>query len=440
MQTPNAPPRPAGRRRPLPHAYLHRSQAEGISDRVDRRDLLRAAEEAGRALTLPCSAKTLLSTLAACYGEQQLAQCLLVWPSNAWLVARTGLPERTLRDAILRLRTVGVIAMVDSPNGKRFARRKGNSVVKAFGFDLAPVYDRRAEWAAELERRHADENLRRALRHDLSAVRKEIEGIVHALHDTGHTALAGRYAQHLVMLVAPRSRHIPAEALQALLAEAENVRTEAERSFYRVTYPTESTGSGGENRRHKESNTDSSAESCQRNRSGVDTPQHSQGAAHGGTWAAEQEGAGTVRSNEHPAMDGSAEWRSESSRSNSPRSGSLMDVELWRTACPDLAEFQAIRELGDVAEIGGMVSRFLQLSPHGLESWRTRLGPALFPLVAAYVFQVCTDDQRRPEPEIRNSGGFFCYVAREVSDGSRDLALDLMALRRRRLGRGKIPT
>lgn len=110
-------------------------------------------------------------------------------------------------------------------------------------------------------------------------------------------------------------------------------------------------------------------------------------------------------------------------------------MALWKAACPTLEDFATIRSIedSDVAAAGATMARLLQVAPHGLERWKKQLGPGLFPLVAAYVYQIYADDQVRPKPEIRKPGGFFCYVAREVFEGGRDLPLELMAMQRKRL-------
>lgn len=434
MESPNTDPRPSGRRIPMPHAYRAKVDwNEQPAGRVDRRTLLRAAEQAGRALTLPCSVRTVLSVLAAVYGEQELSQGLMVWPSNAYLEAKTGLSERSLRYAILRLRQEALVLAIDSPNGKRFARRRHNSVVLAFGFNLAPLYARRAEFAATVEAVETHAALCKALRHDLNAARKDIEDIMEGLAGVGRTDLARPLAAALEDTRPPRSKFVTAEVLQALLVRVEMVRSQAEHDYYRASNRDESAGSGGKNSRHKESNTDFSIEYCKEDRSGASAPPfETKEAASGGIWAFREKGGGDVRSNEQPEVDGTEEWRTSKTPEPRDPAQTLLDAGLWREACPDLADYGPVASMEDVAHVGRMVSRMLQVAPHGLDRWQKRLGPALFPLVAAYVYQVYADDQLRTRPEIRKPGGFFCYVAKEVAEGVRDLGLDVMALRRKR--------
>ena len=81
-----------GRR--LRHAALAaRELALEAGRTVTRKELSAAAREAAKALELRNGPRSVLSELVACWGEQEWER-LLVWPSNDYLVSRTGLSER----------------------------------------------------------------------------------------------------------------------------------------------------------------------------------------------------------------------------------------------------------------------------------------------------------------------------------------------------------
>ena len=63
---------------------------------VTRKELSAAAREAAKALELRPAQRAVLSELVACWGEQEWER-LLVWPSNDYLISRTGLSERAIR-------------------------------------------------------------------------------------------------------------------------------------------------------------------------------------------------------------------------------------------------------------------------------------------------------------------------------------------------------
>ena len=87
-----------GRR--LRHAALAaRELALEAGRTVTRKELSAAAREAAKALELRNGPRSVLSELVACWGEQEWER-LLVWPSNDYLVSRTGLSERAIRHAV----------------------------------------------------------------------------------------------------------------------------------------------------------------------------------------------------------------------------------------------------------------------------------------------------------------------------------------------------
>jgi replication initiation protein RepC len=77
----------------------------------------------------------------------------VVWPSASMQQEALGLSPTQVKEINRRLIELGLVAMKDSPNGKRYGRRdpKGR-ITEAYGFDLAPIATRHAEF-----RRHAEE-------------------------------------------------------------------------------------------------------------------------------------------------------------------------------------------------------------------------------------------------------------------------------------------
>lgn len=67
-------------------------------------------------------------------------QNLIVFPSNRTLSERAhGMAESTLRRHLAALCTAGLILRHDSPNGKRYVARRGDKILRAYGFDLRPL-------------------------------------------------------------------------------------------------------------------------------------------------------------------------------------------------------------------------------------------------------------------------------------------------------------
>ncbi|MGO7675316.1 helix-turn-helix domain-containing protein, partial [Rhizobium johnstonii] len=64
---------------------------------ADKKVLFQAAHKAGRALKLPSSARFVLDQLVGVFDGVLVENRMLVWPSNDFLVKRTGLSERSVR-------------------------------------------------------------------------------------------------------------------------------------------------------------------------------------------------------------------------------------------------------------------------------------------------------------------------------------------------------
>ena len=71
--------------------------------------------------------------------------------------------EPTLRRHLAALVEAGLIIRRDSPNGKRYARRVDEEVAQAFGFDLAPLVARAAEFEERLQAAQAAQRRLRVL-------------------------------------------------------------------------------------------------------------------------------------------------------------------------------------------------------------------------------------------------------------------------------------
>ena len=65
-----------------------------------------------------------------------------------------GLSPTQVKEINRRLIELGLVTMKDSPNGKRYGKRdpKGR-IVEAYGFDLAPIAARHAEFGGWRRRR-----------------------------------------------------------------------------------------------------------------------------------------------------------------------------------------------------------------------------------------------------------------------------------------------
>lgn len=171
-------------------------QGDGISRRPDaagvfpdKWKLFRLISEIRRELGLSDRTLTVLRALLSCHREQMLTQGpIIVFPSNRELATRaSGMADATLRRHLSSLIETGLLRRHDSPNGKRYARRSGTGMLlRAFGFDLAPLVER----AGEFERIHRKLLIDRAdsaaRREEITLIRRDIRNLAQDAIDSAN--------------------------------------------------------------------------------------------------------------------------------------------------------------------------------------------------------------------------------------------------------------
>jgi replication initiation protein RepC len=355
---------------------------------VTRKELSAAAREASKALDLRPAQRAVLSELVACWGEQEWER-LLVWPSNDYLMSRTGLTERAIRRILRQLVDLQLLIPKDSPNGKRYAVKDlAGQVVDAYGFDLTPVYARRGDWVVVLmEQKQLREVQKRAF-DEVTICRRAAEEALAALAehfpDVDRTELEARL-KTLQTRTPTRSRiTLPADLLDAW----QLLRTDVEEVFYEA-------GKAGLGVLHTNNNNESPSEPCNKG-----FPKKAE----------------TVRLTEQPSEH--------------------LSPELILEACPTLSEYgQPVRDLADIVSAG----RYLRAALGAHESaWAEAvedIGTVRAAIAVIYVLQLYEDDAAKNggESRIKNPGGYFRALTRMVKSGKIDLEVELLAMRRRRM-------
>jgi replication initiation protein RepC len=376
-----------GRR--LRHAALAaRELALEAGRTVTRKELSAAARDAAKALELRNGPRSVLSELVACWGEQEWER-LLVWPSNDYLVNRTGLSERGIRKAFRVLIDQQLIVPKESPNGKRYAVKDlAGEIVDAFGFDLTPVYARRGEWAERLiEHKQAREARKRTF-DEITIARRAAQEALGSLSreypDLDRSDLEDRLRELLARTPLRSTKAMPID----ILDEWKSLRGACEEAYYRAGY-------AGTQCRHTNNNNGSPSEPCNKG-----FPKKAE----------------AVRSTE------------QTSEHLSP--------ELILEACPTLSDYgQSVRDLADLVSAG----RYLRASLGAHESaWAEAvedIGTVRAAIAVIYVLQLYEDDVAKNggESRIKNPGGYFRALTRMVKAGKLDLAVELLAMRRRRM-------
>ena len=113
----------------------------------------------------------------------------IVWPSASMQGEALGLSPTQVKEINRRLIELGLVTMKDSPNGKRYGKRdpKGR-IVEAYGFDLAPIAARHAEFRRLAEEGRAERLAMGRLRRRATIARK---AIVQILETAAEYAIAG---------------------------------------------------------------------------------------------------------------------------------------------------------------------------------------------------------------------------------------------------------
>jgi replication initiation protein RepC len=198
--------------------------------RVDKWKVFRDVCEARERFGLQDRALAVLDALLTFHPNSELdtEQSLVVFPSNVQLTVRAhGITGTTLRRQLAALVDAGLIQRRDSPNGKRYAHRnRDGEIEQAYGFDLAPLAVRSAEFAALAQDVAAERIRTRRVKEALTICRRDVRKLITAAMEEGAPgdweAVEGAYVEILTRL--PRNpRRLQVEAI---LDEMELLRDE----------------------------------------------------------------------------------------------------------------------------------------------------------------------------------------------------------------------
>jgi len=239
---------------------------------VDKWQALRALSTCRSDYALSDRDLAVLQALISFHPRTELALDdgpLVVHPSNASICERlNGMPSSTMRRHLGRLVDAGIITRRDSPNGKRYARRFGGTKV-AYGFDLAPLARRFAEFedAAQAQR---DRDLRiRHLRDVVSLMRRDLEALTEIGRTEAPSAPFWDAYEDLARLTARTLRRKLAENQLSELRDTLASAVEAAKAMVIPAETVELSSSDVRNEQHHQSSEKDSIESEQAKRESV---------------------------------------------------------------------------------------------------------------------------------------------------------------------------
>ena len=130
----------------------------------------------------------------------------IVWPSAETQQAALGLSPTQVKAINRMLIDAGLLTMRDSPNGKRFGHRDRQArITEAYGFDLAPIAARHAEFLRLAEEERQERQAVARLRRRATIARKGITQILETVHDCGlpgeEWALLAQETRHLTRML-----------------------------------------------------------------------------------------------------------------------------------------------------------------------------------------------------------------------------------------------
>ncbi len=185
----------------------------------------------------------------------------IVWPSAALQQEALGLSSTQVKAINRALIEAGVISMKDSPNGKRYGKRdRDGRIIEAYGFDLAPIATRHAEFVRLAEEARAERAEMGRLRRRATIARNGITQILEAVAEYGLSGEDWARLAHEVRSLARALRTVEQPTEMALGVESLERRQRAARERLEMllsmapvglTEAVDSDPKGPENRPHQ---------------------------------------------------------------------------------------------------------------------------------------------------------------------------------------------
>jgi replication initiation protein RepC len=331
----------------------------------------------------------------------------VIWPSNRRLCQHTGMPLRTLRNHIRRLIDAGLIAPIDSANGKRFCRRDAEGDIVAYGgFNLAPLAVRHASLLDLARAYDLAANTVRDLRADCTRSRRMVQSI---LDEAARQGLEGEWSQITRDLAGLSASH-PDETKEALALRREALASLASLAADRFRDAVDElklAPRGDHFGTHILTTTNLSPGICNKTRSDANAPQAASGDASGVGRGFRRKRGGAV---------GAPQVRQPREDESSPLSSEPVSMGLVLTACPEIKAYGRIADWADLVSVAAAVRPLLGINE---DAWKDACATLGRETAAAGVALIL---QRHENGEVASPGGFLRAITAKARRGELHLA------------------
>lgn len=420
-----------GWRKPTPGLVVAEQHAQvGEQLSIPKTQAIVALKKVAVAIGLKAPDMLLLDTLAAITQPQdwEKGRRPIVWSSNAFLEEQTGLSLSALRRHVRRLCELGVIAMKDSPNGKRWGKRdESGFIIQAYGFDLGPLAARAEEFEALYAQLHEERQFCASLRNTITVMRRIIRAKIEKAQESG---LKGPWSalqdEFTLMLQSLPKRSTGPQKLLDLVDWFKGLKDKVEEAFTAAfDWPKES----DVREASLKSDTNTQLVSNSINMAPTDitsdthilttnqpNPVNSNSFENKGAESVVAELQAPVVVERSQKEDIDINWSSDINKL-----GSEVDIPMLMMTCPHFAEMARslngyLKDWNDVHRAAGQIRTMAGISEDAWNVAQQKLGPAIAAAAIALIFDKYSNN------EIKSPGGYLRGMVEKALAG--ELHLD----------------
>ncbi|RLQ85232.1 plasmid replication protein RepC [Notoacmeibacter ruber] len=376
--------------------------------RADKFALLRALTEARGAFGLSDRTLTVLSALLSFHPDRTIDgdAPTIVFPSNRELSLRCGgMAPATLRRHLAGLIGAGMILRKDSPNGKRYRRRKMEGGSDAFGFDLAPFAARAGLIYEAAEAATAQVLAVRAAREAVSLMLRDCSSLITLALSEGRAGPWSRLAEAFAKLSAPLPRRADFDQVETRRRALASLMAEVEQTWLDGLTEKEMSANEQHNERHyHNSKTESLFE-----KSGREKVMAPAAVQKGSTYSSGTDGGSDRVTVPTPDL----------------HQIQALPLSAVLSRCPSIGDYAAspMTDWTEFIRTAALVRGFLGISPDAWRQARSVMGEKHAAIVLAAILERAD--------EIRSAGGYLRELTRKAEQGQFSVMPMLEALRNR---------